>query len=54
MYQKSTPTKNGNLTVLVRGNLSTRRSRRELDSLLFAIKDYIGLREQLNQSTQGV
>ncbi|MDM5246122.1 helix-turn-helix transcriptional regulator [Lysinibacillus sp. G4S2] len=35
------------LTVNLRGKLTNRRSRRELDSLLFAIEDYIGLKEQV-------
>lgn len=43
-------TKVSNLTVKLRGNLSNRRSHRELDSLLFAINDYIGLKEQVNKN----
>lgn len=35
------------LTVTLLGELSNRRSKRELDSLLFAIKDYLGLKEQM-------
>ncbi|MFJ7982188.1 helix-turn-helix domain-containing protein [Lysinibacillus xylanilyticus] len=35
------------LTVNLRGELANRRSRRELDSLLFAIEDYIGLKAQV-------
>ncbi len=35
------------LTVNLRGELTNRRSRRELDSLLFAIEDYIGLKKQV-------
>lgn len=35
----------GPLTVQLRGNISNRRSKRELDSLLFAIEDYVGLKE---------
>ncbi|MGE7673138.1 helix-turn-helix domain-containing protein [Lysinibacillus sp. NPDC094403] len=39
--------KEDKLTVNLRGELTNRRSRRELDSLLFAINDYIGLKEQV-------
>jgi ribosome-binding protein aMBF1 (putative translation factor) len=39
----------GLLTYQLRGNTSNRRSKRELDSLLFAIEDYVGLKEQVNQ-----
>lgn len=39
----------GPLTVQLRGNLSNRRSKRELDALLFAIEDYIGLKEQVDK-----
>lgn len=35
------------LTIQLRGITSNRRSKRELDSLLFAIKDYIGLKDQV-------
>lgn len=35
------------LTVNLLGELSNRRSKRELDSLLFAINDYLGLKEQV-------
>lgn len=35
------------LTVNLHGELSNRRSKRELDSLLFAINDYLGLKEQI-------
>ncbi|MBO2946124.1 helix-turn-helix transcriptional regulator [Paenibacillus sp. F411] len=38
----------GLLTVHLRGTISNRRSKRELDSLLFAIEDYIGLNDQVN------
>jgi len=31
------------------GSLSSRRSKRVLDSLLFAINDYVGLRNHLKQ-----
>ncbi|WP_257216174.1 helix-turn-helix domain-containing protein [Lysinibacillus sphaericus] len=41
--------KKDKLTVNLRGELTNRRSRRELDSLLFAINDYIGLKEQVKQ-----
>ncbi|MDP1395147.1 MULTISPECIES: XRE family transcriptional regulator [Bacilli] len=34
------------LTVKLLGSISNRRSKRELDSLLFAINDYLGLKEQ--------
>lgn len=37
----------GLLTVYLRGSTSNRRSKRELDSLLFAIEDYVGLKEQV-------
>ncbi|UJF33928.1 helix-turn-helix domain-containing protein [Paenibacillus hexagrammi] len=37
----------GLLTVHLRGSISNRRSKRELDSLLFAIEDYIGLKDQV-------
>lgn len=40
---------NTSLKVNINGRLSNRRSERELDNLLFAINDYIGLKEQLNQ-----
>lgn len=36
-------TEKGLLTVHLRGTVSNRRSKRELDSLLFAIEDYIGM-----------
>lgn len=39
----------GHLTVQLRGNTSNRRSKRELDALLFAIEDYIGLKEQVKE-----
>ncbi|MCR8852867.1 XRE family transcriptional regulator [Lysinibacillus fusiformis] len=39
--------KKENLTVNLFGELTNRRSRRELDSLLFTIKDYINLKEQM-------
>ncbi|ACA42249.1 hypothetical protein KQ41_06875 [Lysinibacillus fusiformis] len=39
--------KKDQLTVNLRGELSNRRSKRELDSLLFAINDYLGLKEQV-------
>lgn len=35
------------LTVDLLGELSNRHSKRELDSLLFAINDYLGLKEQM-------
>lgn len=35
----------GLLTVHLRGTFSNRRSKRELDSLLFAIEDYVGLND---------
>lgn len=38
----------GLLTVYLRGTTSNRRSKRELDSLLFAIEDYVGLKDQVN------
>lgn len=38
--------KEGKLNINLNGSLSDRRSKRELDSLLFAINDYIDLREQ--------
>lgn len=37
----------GALTVRLRGKTSNRRSKSELDSLLFAIEDYVGLKEQV-------
>lgn len=37
----------GPLTIHLRGTTSNRRSKRELDSLLFAIEDYVGLKEQV-------
>lgn len=47
LYHKS---KNeGPLTVQLRGRTSTRKSKRELESLLFAIEDYVGLQEQLGR-----
>ncbi|MFA1738976.1 MULTISPECIES: helix-turn-helix domain-containing protein [Lysinibacillus] len=39
--------KKDKFTVNLIGELSNRRSRREFDSLLFAINDYIGLKEQM-------
>ncbi|SOC21734.1 helix-turn-helix protein [Ureibacillus xyleni] len=39
--------KQGPLTVQLRGNASNRRSKRELEALLFAIEDYVGLNEQV-------
>ncbi|WEA41697.1 helix-turn-helix domain-containing protein (plasmid) [Lysinibacillus sp. fkY74-1] len=44
--------KKDTLTVNLRGELTNRRSHRELDSLLFAINDYIGLKEQVKQCGQ--
>lgn len=41
--------KEGKLNINLNGSLSDRRSKRELDSLLFTINDYIGLKEQLQQ-----
>lgn len=38
----------GLLTVHLRGAISSRRSKRELDSLIFAIEDYVGLNDQVN------
>lgn len=35
----------GQLTVNLLGELSNRHSKRELDYLLFAINDYLGLKE---------
>lgn len=37
------------LSVRLNGKLSNRHSKRELDNLLFAINDYIGLKDQLKQ-----
>jgi len=37
----------GQLTVNLLGELSNRHSKRELDYLLFAINDYLGLKEQV-------
>lgn len=37
------------LTVQIRGNSFNRCSKRELDVLLFAIEDYVGLREQVKE-----
>lgn len=34
-------------TVKIRGAITNPRSKRELDSLLFAIDDYVGLKEQV-------
>lgn len=39
--------KEDQLTVNLLGDLSNRRSKRELDSLIFAINDYLGLKEQM-------
>ncbi|UXJ69487.1 helix-turn-helix domain-containing protein [Lysinibacillus fusiformis] len=39
--------KEGRLTVSLLGELSNRHSKRELDSLLFAINDYLALKEQV-------
>ncbi|MGD2198443.1 helix-turn-helix domain-containing protein [Lysinibacillus fusiformis] len=44
---QSEATKKDQLTVNLLGELSNRRSKRELDSLLFAINDYLGLKEQV-------
>lgn len=41
--------KAGKLSIHLNGRLTNRRSKRELDSLLFAVNDYIGLKDQLNQ-----
>lgn len=41
--------KDHKLKIHLNGSLSNRRSKRELDILLFAINDYIGLKEQLKQ-----
>ena len=40
---------NNKLNIRLNGKLSNRRSKREVDNLLFAINDYIGLKEQLKQ-----
>jgi len=37
------------LSVRINGELSNRYSKRYLDNLLFAINDYIGLKDQLKQ-----
>ena len=37
------------VNIRLNGELSNRRSKREFDSLLFAIHDYVGLKEQLKQ-----
>ncbi|KPN96436.1 hypothetical protein AO843_16905 [Lysinibacillus sp. ZYM-1] len=44
--------KKDKLTVNIRGELTNRRSRRELDSLLFAINDYTGLKVQMRERGQ--
>lgn len=41
--------RNNIINIRLNGKLSNRRSKRELDNLLFAINDYVGLKEQLNQ-----
>ncbi|TFD94552.1 XRE family transcriptional regulator [Jeotgalibacillus sp. R-1-5s-1] len=38
-----------NLSVNLRGSTSNRRSKRDLEHLLFAIEDYIGLAEQVRK-----
>lgn len=35
------------INIRMNGELSNRRSKREFDSLLFAIHDYVGLKEQI-------
>lgn len=39
--------KDNKTTVKIRGEITNPISRRELDSLLFAIEDYVGLKEQM-------
>lgn len=41
--------KEGKLSIRLNGKLTNRRSKRELDNLLFAINDYIGLKDQFKQ-----
>lgn len=41
--------RNNIINIRLNGKLSNRRSKRELDNLLFAINDYVGLKEQLKQ-----
>jgi len=38
---------NNKLSIRLKGRLSNRYSKRELDNLLFAIDDYVGLKDQL-------
>lgn len=40
---------NNKLSIRINGKLSNRYSKREVDNLLFAINDYIGLNDQLKQ-----
>lgn len=42
-------TKESKISIRLNGSLSNRRSKREVDNLLFAINDYIGLKDQLKQ-----
>lgn len=37
----------GQVTVHLRGTLSNRRSKRELENVIFAVEDYLGLQEQM-------
>ncbi|WP_338754935.1 helix-turn-helix transcriptional regulator [Bacillus sp. FJAT-52991] len=46
---KNEVAQSGPLTYQLRGKLSNRRSKRELDTLLFAIEDYVGLKEQVRE-----
>lgn len=40
--------KEGKLSIHLNGKLTNRHTKRELEYLLFAIEDYVGLKEQLN------
>ncbi len=41
--------KENKLSIRLNGSLSNRRAKREVDNLIFAINDYIGLKDQLKQ-----
>ncbi len=40
------------INIRLNGELTNRRSKREFDSLIFAIHDYIGLKNQLRQQKE--
>ncbi|QQP10781.1 hypothetical protein FJQ98_16165 [Lysinibacillus agricola] len=46
-------TKENKLSVRLNGSLTNRCSKRKLDNLLFAINDYIGLKDQLKTQEMG-